>query len=148
HRCNVLRSDNPGAKKFRKVIFLGVDIVPKLKISRIDSPVVQIGNVAHGRNCQSQVKAGEIRGGSTALGGCQTSQTITPAGTIVVLRVEAFFLCILKKSDHAQSLCTGFVSFNPGGRVIEWLIKSLQVRAVICEVGPAKLVELSVFNMV
>src|ERR1700731_3783802 len=63
NRRYVLRVDDASAKKLRQIVFFGFNIIAKLKISGVDSSVVQIGNVAHGRNRQGQIKAGYITSG-------------------------------------------------------------------------------------
>src|SRR5947208_2025879 len=54
-RGQVLRSNDLRTKEFCEIVLFSVGVVAVLEIARVDSPVMQIGDVAHGRYRYGQI---------------------------------------------------------------------------------------------
>src|ERR1700733_2341139 len=70
-------------------------------------------------------------------------ETIRPARCVVVVRIEALLLAGFKRLNHSKGLRRGLAVAEPDGSEIRRLVDVLEVEAVVGEIGPVEIGEVS-----
>jgi len=100
----------------------------------IDPSGAQVGHIAHGADCERQIKTRHGRSTRRAL---QRADSLPPPRSVVILGVEPFLPGISEKLDQRQSLRYRLCPLDPGLSEPCWLVELLEPVSIVAEVRPA-----------
>src|SRR5437773_10515574 len=100
-------------------------------MSRIDPPDAQVGHIAHGADSECHVETCYRRSTSRAL---QSTDSLPPPRSVVILRVEAFPPGIPEEFDQRKGLRQRLRGPQPCRSESGWLVILLIRVAIVAEV--------------
>src|SRR6266576_6615681 len=142
--CLKVRSGHDSvAYKLGQVVSLLLRVQSKLEMLWIDPSDAQVGHIAHGADGEGHVETRHCRYTSRAL---QSTDSLLPPRTVVILRVEPLLPRISEKFDQQKGLRQRLRPLRPGRSESRWPVELLNRVAIVAEVRPSHLFEVAARN--